>query len=159
MSPQLRDDEFAKMLGESQPDRARSNNPEFQRFRRALQALPNFTQMNGQRSEFFWTRQRAEVWKAIEGGNAKGSRSVPKLAWVATAAMVAVAAMMLSVSPVPQVPQAKMDPAHELLLEIERSLSTGGPQALEPASLFVDEISQNTQLNPASPVETKERIQ
>ena len=62
MSPQLRDDEFAKMLGESLPDRARSNNPEFQRFRRALQALPNFTQMNGQRSEFFWTRQRAEVW-------------------------------------------------------------------------------------------------
>jgi hypothetical protein len=159
MRPQLRDDEFAKLLGESQPERVGSNDPEVQRFRQALQAIPDFAQVNSQRPEVFWTRQRAEVWKAIERGTAMQRRSIPKFGWVAAAAVVAIAALMLSVSPVPQAPQARVDPDHELLLDIERSLNSGGPQALEPASLLVEEISQNAQSNPASPVEIKERTQ
>jgi len=159
MSPQFSDDEFATILCESQPERVGSNDPEVQRFRQALQAIPNFAQVNSQRPEIFWTRQRAEVWKAIERGTETQRRSMPKLAWVAAAVVVGIAAMMLSVSPVPQAPQARVDPDHELLLDIERSLNSGGPQALEPASLLVEEISQNAQSNPASPVEIKERTQ
>lgn len=48
-------------------------------------------------------------------------------------------------------PHAKVDPDHELLIEVERTLQTGGPEALEPAALLAREIGQQATANGTSP--------
>jgi hypothetical protein len=150
MKPQFNDDDFASS--------GANDDAESQRLWCALRELPNFAQLNSERPEHFWTRQRTQIWKSIEAGSSRRAHSTLGFAWAAAAAVMALAAILLAFAPVPEIPQAQVDPDHELLLNIERSLNTGGPQALEPATLLVEEISQNTQSNPASSGDTEERI-
>ena len=54
-------------------------------------------------------------------------------------------------APPPQTaPHAKLDPDHEMLIEVERTRQTGGPEALEPAALLAREIGQQAAANRAS---------
>jgi hypothetical protein len=153
MKAQFSDDEFTASA------HVNNNDTQSQRFWQALQGLPSLAQANSERPDHFWTTQRAQIWRSIEGGTGRRAHRTLALAWTAAAAVVAITAILLSAVPPPKKPQAHVDPDHELLLDIERSLNMGGPQALEPATLLVEEISQNTQSNPASPVEIKERMQ
>jgi hypothetical protein len=151
MKPQSHDNEFARFG-------LKNGDAESQRLWCALRELPNFAQMKSERPDHFWTKQRAQIWENIEAKSSKRARRTLGLAWAAASAMIALAAMLLAFAPVPEMPQAQVDPDHQLLLDIERSLNTGGPQALEPATLLVEEISQNSQSNPASSGDIKETL-
>lgn len=93
--------------------------------------------------EAFWRTQQAEIRAKLPVVGP--GRTVPRLAWAALAAVVALAAALVSGgSPAPE-RTAKVDADHELLVEVERIMQSDGPAALEPASYLVGEISQEPQ--------------
>ena len=66
----------------------------------------------------------------------------PVLTWAAVATMIAIAILMLHRAPTAEIRQARVDPDHELLIEIERAVQSDGPEALEPAALLAQEMIQ-----------------
>ena len=127
---------------------------ELQQLRRTLETLPSLVHTTSERPEAFWQLQRNAIRARIV--SPKPVRRSPSLAWAAVAVVVTLAGLLLSNSPAPTPTQAQVDPDHELLIEIERAVSNDGPEALQPAALLVQEISQNAQPISTSPVRKKE---
>ncbi len=105
-----------------------------------------------QNTDAFWEQQRASIWAKIDFAE---PRKFPVLAWASAAAVLVIAALLVSIAPtVP--PQAQTDSDHELMVQLERTLQSEVPVALEPAALLAREITQNSQLNSPSPDRKKE---
>jgi hypothetical protein len=113
---------------------------------------------SGEEEEAFWTGQQRAIRARITSQNSAIS-SKGRLAWELAIATVAVATVLVlgGNAPSPRTaPNARADPDHELLIEVERTLQTGGPEALEPAALLAQEIGQHTVANGNSQTNSKE---
>ena len=103
----------------------------------------------GDEEEEFWTTQQRAIRARTASQDSKTS-SRGSLAWGLAIATVAVATVLISAGNAPSprtAPNARVDPDHELLIEVERTLETGGPEALEPAALLAREIGQHAITN------------
>ena len=111
----------------------------------------------GSESMDFWIHQRASIRTRIASAPSHPTFHLPRLAWAGATAILALTGLLLSGGQAPKpVPQATVDPDHELLLAVERVMQSSGPQALEPAEYFVKEINQDLKTNSTSPTRTKE---
>jgi hypothetical protein len=107
----------------------------------------------GEEGAEFWANQQRAIRSKLPPVNSTRDSKSARFAWAMAAATIAVATVLVvgGRPPEPEIaPQARVDPDHELLLEVERSLQTGGPEALEPAALLAREIGQQTVSNAAS---------
>jgi hypothetical protein len=125
---------------------------ERERVRRLLAELPTVTHVVAQNTDAFWEQQSRDIWAKIDSIE---SRKVPVLAW-ASAATVLIAATLLFNSAPTVPPRAQADSDHELMVQLERTLQSEVPMALEPAALLAREITQNAQLNSPSSERKKE---
>jgi hypothetical protein len=120
--------------------------------RRVVGELPALTYTVAQNTNAFWEHQRTAIWANIDSVK---PRKFPVLAWASAAAVLVAATLLFSIAPtVP--PRAEVDSDHELMIQLERTLQSEVPVALEPAALLAREITQNSQLNPPPPVRKKE---
>ena len=100
-----------------------------------------------ERSQEFWDSQRTAIRNQIAALPAPPTPISRRLAWVPVFALIILAGLLLSggsPAPPPVVPQASVDPDHQLLLAVEQVMQSNGPVALEPATYFVQEIRQET---------------
>lgn len=116
-----------------------------------VDALPQWVGSGAERPGEFWEQQRAAILSRVSANqNAVAFNS--RLAWVAAAAVLAIAACLLTLYPRVAAPtQAQTDPDRDLLIEVEYAVEGEGPQALEPAALLAGEIDryqQNSSLSP-----------
>jgi hypothetical protein len=125
---------------------------ERKRMRHVLGELPALTRIVAQNDDAFWEQQRTAIWAKIDSVDA---RKFPVLAWASAAAVLVAATLLFSIAPsVP--PRAQADSDHELMIQLERTLQSEVPVALEPAALLAREITENSQLNSPPPVRKKE---
>jgi hypothetical protein len=124
------------------------------RLRRVLAELPSLVRVVAQNSDAFWDKQRTAIWANIV--TLQPRKQFPILACALGAAVLVVAGLLLSTAHAPAPTRAETDPDHELMIQLERTLQSEVPEALEPAALLAREITQNTQPNSLSPVQKKE---
>jgi hypothetical protein len=99
----------------------------------------------------FWDAQQRAIRARIYSEQPHRTARSPRLSWALAVITIVVAFLFLSVEPAPPpAEKARIDPDHELLLEVERALQTGGPEALAPASLLVRDISQYSNSSPST---------
>jgi hypothetical protein len=106
----------------------------------ALSGLPEFAARAAERTPDFWRAQRLSIASQISSGGAAQPRW---LAWTATVAASLILSVLLGRPPAPPTPNSAeaVDPDHELLLGVERSLRRSVPLALEPAALLTQELN------------------
>jgi hypothetical protein len=114
-----------------------------QALRPTLDALPGWGGNAAERNEEFWQNQRTAVWSRISSAEERSARRLPILAWALAAATIAVSGWLLNRPLVVPTPQVRVDPDHELLMEVERVVQIDGPLALEPAALLAEEMVQD----------------
>jgi hypothetical protein len=102
----------------------------------------------------FWERQQAEIRMRIVASQHSPLR--PAAAWASAFAVVLLAIIFLNSGPTLPRPAAQNDSDQELLVAVEQSVQSGVPQALEPAAMLADEISNSVQANDTSHRVTKE---
>jgi hypothetical protein len=108
-----------------------------------LEGLPEWARASADRPPEFWERQRRAILSRVSALEDQASLRIPRAAWAIAAAIFVIASFMLNSGPrVTPVPQAVTDADRELLLEVERVVQGGGPEALEPAALLASEIGQ-----------------
>ena len=109
----------------------------------ALEKLPENARSMTEQPEEFWERQRIAIWGRISAAERKSVARWPVLA-AATGTLIL--AFLLAFSghrPPAPTPQAKVDPDHELLLNVEQTMQSDGPEALQPAALLAEEMEQH----------------
>ncbi|HSS98377.1 MAG TPA: hypothetical protein VLK33_15165 [Terriglobales bacterium] len=115
-----------------------------------------------ERPQEFWDQQRTAIRNRIAALPARSRPISGKLAWVPVCALVILAGLLLtggSPAPPPSVaPQASVDPDHELLLAVEQVMDSNGPDALEPATYFIEQISQSSNTNARTKIRNQERL-
>jgi hypothetical protein len=122
-----------------------------QHLRRTLGTLPEWARAAAEHPDAFWERQQAEIRKRISSlPDPSSSRSAT--AWAGAFAVVLLAIFLLHGSPAARPSNAQNDPDQELLIAVEQSLQSGLPQALEPAALLANEISNS------QPISTPRRV-
>jgi hypothetical protein len=119
--------------------------------RHTLESLPGCARTATEHQDVFWQRQRTAIRQRIAHAQWRRLRFWPALA--AVAAVAAVAVVLFGAlpgglghrvnSPEPQA-QNQVDPDYELLVKIEQSVESEGPEALQPAALLAQEIRENT---------------
>jgi hypothetical protein len=125
---------------------------EREQMRRVLRELPALSHKVAQNTDAFWEQQRTTIWAKIHSAE---PGKFPVLAWASAAAVLVAATLLFSIAPsVP--PRAQADSDHELMIQLERTLQSEVPVALEPAALLAREITQNSQLNSPSTDRKKE---
>ena len=90
----------------------------------------------------FWDQQRLEIRRRIATAPRPSSMGVVT-AWAGALAVVLLAIVLLRTAPTPQRSVGQNDSDQELLVGVEQTLQRGGPQALEPAAMLAEEISNN----------------
>ena len=125
---------------------------EREQVRRVLGELPALSHKVAQSTDAFWEQQRTTIWAKIDSVDA---RKFPVLAWASATAVLVTATLLFSVAPTAP-PRAQADSDHELMIQLERTLQSEVPVALEPAALLAREITQNSQLNSPSTDRKKE---
>lgn len=110
------------------------------RFRRALDA----GLLEAAPPEDFWQRQRTAIRERIAVAGEARSRRAPRLAWAALAATIALGTLWMNDSEKPvRQPQSQIQvDDQELMIAVEHAVQSDVPEALEPASLLAEEISQ-----------------
>ena len=125
-----------------------------ERLRRVLAELPSLARVAAQNTDAFWEKQRTAIWVDIV--TLQSRKQFPILARALGTAVLVVGGLLLGTAPAPAPTRAQTDPDHELMIQLERTLQSEVPEALEPAALLAREITQNTQPNSLSPVQKKE---
>ena len=94
----------------------------------------------------FWDRQRTAIRTQLADRPTPAKSRIPGLAWAPALAVLVLAGLLLSGgTPAPPIEtRVPVDPDHQLLLAVERVMQSNGPEALEPATYFVQEIKQET---------------
>ncbi len=111
------------------------------------------------RPQEFWDRQRVSIRNQIAAIPVQSARVSGRLVWAPVFALLLLGGVLLTggtPSP-PAVPQASVDPDHELLLAVEQVMESNGPDALEPATYFIQQISQPSHTNTKSTIRSQER--
>lgn len=110
----------------------------------AFATLRDSLSRESERPDAFWQRQRAMISARLSL-----QRLIARqLVWATAVAVVALAATML----LRQAPPAHVgapDPDQALLMDVDRSVDSGIPEALAPAALLTQEISRAGQANPS----------
>ena len=106
---------------------------------------------SARRPDEFWNVQQVRILVRIQNRHVSRPRSL----WLtaATAALIFLSVLVISPAgprPPKALPQARVDADQELLLAVERSLSAGTPEALEPLTLLVESSSNHNQAEPIS---------
>jgi hypothetical protein len=119
-----------------------------QSLRHAFESLPRCAQAATEQPDVFWQKQRTVIRQRIAQAQWK-----PLWFWPALAAVAAVVVILLGMllagfehgvnRPQPQA-QKQADPDYELLVKIEQSVQSDGPEALQPAALLAREIKENS---------------
>jgi hypothetical protein len=113
---------------------------------------------SGNQPEEFWSTQRAAIRSRMT--DRPSASALPRLAWAGAMAVAVLAGLLLNnpkPAPRPVARQVEQQDAdHALLLAVERVMRSNGPAALEPATYFVREISQDAPSNPTSSKKHKE---
>ncbi len=113
---------------------------ERERLQGAMTALRDSATHASNRPEAFWQRQRAMI-----SARASLRQFVERrLVWATALAVVVLAASML-LKQAPATHVAAPDSDQALLIDIDRSVDRGVPEALAPAALLTQEISRATQ--------------
>lgn len=114
-----------------------------ERFEGAFVALRESLRNAAERPESFWHQQRAMISARL-----RVQRFIARhLGWATAVAVVALAAMtFLRQAPAGHV--TAPDPDQALLMDVDRSVDSGIPEALAPAALLTQEISRAGQANP-----------
>jgi hypothetical protein len=142
----LNEEELVEALGNpgkglvAHLDSCDSCRKEVGRLRRAL----NAGLLEATPPEDFWQRQRDAIRERIAVAEEGRVQRVPRLAWAALAATVALGTLWMSDSGRPvrtQQSQIQVDD-QELMIAVEHAVQSDVPEALEPASLLAQEISQ-----------------
>jgi len=119
---------------------------EVARLRETVAAL----RTSGNKSEEFWNYQRAAIRNQIAAAPAQAAYGFQRLAWAPVFVVVILAGLLVSggpSKPVPAPAKAVEDPDHALLIAVEEIMQSNGPEALEPATYFVQQIKQETHPN------------
>ncbi len=111
------------------------------RLRPALDALAGWARGATDRPESFWAQQRDAVWARLAVRKKRAGR-FRALAAVVSLFLFALALLLGNRHPAKAPPRAQADPDQELLLRVQQTMQSDGPQALEPAALLAAEISQ-----------------
>ncbi len=135
--------------------------------KQALNAWRESADKQAERPDWFWARQRARIESRQ---NERKVKHFPSLAWAGIAATVAIGvALMIPVPntqhndqpPSPQIatvkPPASVPTDHELMQQLEATMNSGVPDALQPASTLAQEMEQAYTAGTSSRV--KERMQ
>lgn len=135
---QLNDEQLTNLLLEKDEKELRGH----------VSGLPEFAKASTERDETFWRQQRINITAKIAAQKKVGVFGLLPL-FAGAAAVIVLAFVMLSSShhrstPVAHVPVQAAPTDHDLLLQVETSTESYGPEALQPAALLADEISQNT---------------
>ena len=132
-----------------------------------LRAWRESAEKQADRPDWFWARQRALISSRIQQPQ---SRRLPALAWAGVAATIAVGVALIlpgqkpiSVEHVPTdqtaTVQAKVATASDsdLMQEVEETMNSGVPEALQPASTLQQAMEKAYSGNTAT--KTKENMQ
>jgi len=119
---------------------------------RELKAWRESANRQAERDDWFWARQRAQIVSRMQQ---PASRRVPTLAWAGIAATVAVGvALMVPGDKPPQVrptiavvatnnlPESSQVSDHELMQQLQATMNSNVPDALQPASVLQQELDQ-----------------
>jgi hypothetical protein len=103
--------------------------------------FPAVVEASAERPEMFWQRQRAAIRSRIAIDEAS-RRPWAGFAWATALSLLVLAG--LAVHSAPPLPQAtpEVDPDQQLLISVEQAIHSGVPEALEPAAMLADDISQ-----------------
>lgn len=100
------------------------------------------------RPGYFWTRQSAQIHERLGSSSRSafgyGSRMASALALLALTAFLL---LQGAPKPLPDSSQVVAVSDHEILLEVERALDRDTPNALEPVTLLVEDMSRNSAQN------------
>jgi len=115
----------------------------------ALQAWRESAEKQGERPEWFWTRQRSRI---ASHRNQPRLRRMPSLAWAGIAATVTLGVVLMVPGQQPRHPGQPDSHAavkieaevsdHELMQQLEQTMNSGVPDALQPASALAQEMEQ-----------------
>jgi hypothetical protein len=89
---------------------------------------------------YFWQRQQAAIRSRIAVKEAS-RQPWTGLMWIAGLALLLIASLATVNRSVPPVAQNVTDPDQELLLTVEETVHSGVPEALAPAALLAEEMS------------------
>ncbi len=101
----------------------------------------------------FWDHQCTAVRTQIAAAPSFGTPAFQRLAWVPALVVILLAGLLLSGGIPPAAPvetRVVEDPDHALLVAVEQVMQSNGPEALEPATYFVQEIRLETRQNSRS---------
>jgi hypothetical protein len=114
-----------------------------EQFDAAVASLRAETRAAAERPELFWQRQRADILARLDAPAA-----FPRpLAWVSAAALLALAVLLSLPGSSPVAVAPPPDPDRQLMLEVQQTLEREVPDALAPASLLTQEMSQALESN------------
>ncbi len=118
---------------------------ESERFEGAFAALRESLAGASEQPESFWHEQRATISARVS----RQRHAERRLVWAtALAALALVATMLVRQSSSTQV--AAPDPDQALLMDVERSVERGVPEALAPAALLTQEVRPTTETKSGS---------
>ncbi len=109
-----------------------------------VKELPEWARSAEEQPEVFWERQRLAIRSRIARESGSARRST-RLAWVVALAIILFASLILKTGSRVPVQRSQADPDHELLVAVEQALDGDVPEALQPASLLVDEMAKASQ--------------
>lgn len=143
MTQHLSDEEFCRIVNrepgegaQDHLDQCASCRAECEELETGVEDYRRWVESESERPEVFWLRQRDSISRKVDRGAPR-----PRLVWaLASIACAAILAAALIVEREPRVQVANVDPDHELLLDIERTLRQDVPEALAPAELLIEEI-------------------
>jgi len=112
-----------------------------------LAALADCTYAEADRPEEFWHKQRAQIRERIAQSETTSDGRTARLVPAIALALLVIAGILLHIGPQANYPQARLDPDHELLIQVERAVHSNGPEALEPAGFLFQEISRSDSIS------------
>jgi len=133
LTKQLSDEELTDVLLEADEKFLR------QRF----SSVPEVLRRACERPESSWQRQRAEIRSRVASVRAASLRLFEAGAVVFALVLLSFLLLSRPAQPVP----SQADADQDLMLAVERAVDSDGPEALAPAMLLANEISQSAEVN------------
>ena len=111
-------------------------------------ALAAWARTSTDKPDAFWEAQRADIHRRTVESEASSVRLI-RSAWAPALALLVIATLLLVGAPPPTPVQVganepATDADQQLLIAVEQAVQSGVPDALAPASLLAEEISQET---------------
>jgi hypothetical protein len=112
-------------------------------FGSVLEALPAWVRTTSYHAPEFWEQQRLAILARIPVQPPRARPAIPRSAWAFALGVLATATLLIISGPeTPKSFDAQSDPDREWLIRAEYAVTSGGPQALEPAALLAEEIGR-----------------